>query len=163
VPGACYQRIILTTEIIKRRKRCKDDHEHWTEKMGEFHESICLGLRLWQRWHVTPCSPLKVNLHFGGTYRLYLQYRRVSQRKKLAWSRQQAELCLLHSTLEKLAICSSEMAADFDRTIRRYISKDRTLNLSGLGKTTKYIIRRKCCVSDSNRVLTEQRSVTAVA
>jgi hypothetical protein len=26
-------------------------------------------------WDITPCSPLKVNQHFGGTYRLHLQDR----------------------------------------------------------------------------------------
>jgi hypothetical protein len=29
-------------------------------------------------WDITPCSPLKVNRRFGGTYRLYLQGRRIS-------------------------------------------------------------------------------------
>jgi hypothetical protein len=29
-------------------------------------------------WAVTPCSPLKVNRHFGGTCRLYLQDRRIN-------------------------------------------------------------------------------------
>jgi hypothetical protein len=27
-------------------------------------------------WGITPCSPLKVNRRFGGTYRLHLQSRR---------------------------------------------------------------------------------------
>jgi hypothetical protein len=45
-------------------------------------------------------------------------------RKKVAWSRQQAELCLLYSTLEKLAICSFEMSVNFHRTTRRYTSED---------------------------------------
>jgi hypothetical protein len=30
-------------------------------------------------WDITPCSPLKVNPLFGGTYRLHLQGRRISQ------------------------------------------------------------------------------------
>jgi hypothetical protein len=25
-------------------------------------------------WDITPCSPLKVNRNFGGTYRLHLQF-----------------------------------------------------------------------------------------
>jgi hypothetical protein len=30
-------------------------------------------------WVTTPCGPLKVNRRFGGTFRLYLQDRRISQ------------------------------------------------------------------------------------
>jgi hypothetical protein len=30
-------------------------------------------------WDITPCSPLKVNRRFGGTYRLHLQGPRISQ------------------------------------------------------------------------------------
>jgi hypothetical protein len=30
-------------------------------------------------WDITPCSPLKVNRHFGGTCRLHLQGGRIRQ------------------------------------------------------------------------------------
>jgi hypothetical protein len=30
-------------------------------------------------WDITPCSPLKVNGRFGGTYHLYLQGRRIRE------------------------------------------------------------------------------------
>jgi hypothetical protein len=30
-------------------------------------------------WVITPCSPLKVNRRFGGTYRLYFEDRRISR------------------------------------------------------------------------------------
>jgi hypothetical protein len=30
-------------------------------------------------WDTTPCSPLKVNRRFGGTYRLYFQGRKISR------------------------------------------------------------------------------------
>jgi hypothetical protein len=30
-------------------------------------------------WDITPCCPLKVNGRFGGTYRPYLQDRRISK------------------------------------------------------------------------------------
>jgi hypothetical protein len=30
-------------------------------------------------WDITPCSPLKVNRHFGGIYHLQLQARRISR------------------------------------------------------------------------------------
>jgi hypothetical protein len=29
-------------------------------------------------WDITLCSPLKINRHFGGTYRLYIQGERIS-------------------------------------------------------------------------------------
>jgi hypothetical protein len=30
-------------------------------------------------WDITPCSPLKINRHFGGTYRLHLHGRSISR------------------------------------------------------------------------------------
>jgi hypothetical protein len=42
-------------------------------------------------WSITPCSPLKVNRHFGGTYRLHLQGRRIRQARYQRESRCQAE------------------------------------------------------------------------
>jgi hypothetical protein len=41
-------------------------------------------------WDVTPCSPLKVNRRFGGTYRLLLQGR-ISRARYQLESRRQAE------------------------------------------------------------------------
>jgi hypothetical protein len=35
-------------------------------------------------WDITPCSPLKVKLRFGGTYRLHLHGRRISQARNQA-------------------------------------------------------------------------------
>jgi hypothetical protein len=35
-------------------------------------------------WHITPCSPLSVNRHFGGTYRLHLQGRKNKSSNKPA-------------------------------------------------------------------------------
>jgi hypothetical protein len=55
-------------------------------------------------WDITPCSPLKVNQRFGGTYRS-------------AYS----------STLKMEAICSSETFAEFQWSTRRYFPEDSTL------------------------------------
>jgi hypothetical protein len=44
-------------------------------------------------WDITPCSPLKVNRSFGGTYRLHLQGRRISRARDQRESRWQAALC----------------------------------------------------------------------
>jgi hypothetical protein len=41
---------------------------------------------------ITPCSPLKVNRRFGGTYRLHLQGKRISRARNQRENRWQAEL-----------------------------------------------------------------------
>jgi hypothetical protein len=70
---------------------------------------------------ITPCSPLKVNPRFEGTYRLHLQGRRTCLARNQRESRWQAELCLE-------AKCSSETSVNFQRTTRRYIPEDSTLH-----------------------------------
>jgi hypothetical protein len=63
-------------------------------------------------WDITQCSPLKVNRLFGGTCRLNLQGRRISQARK-----QQAasELGLAYSSILKLeTACYSETSANFN-------------------------------------------------
>jgi hypothetical protein len=40
-------------------------------------------------WYITPSRPVKVNRCFGGTYRLYLRYRRVNQ----ARNKRETEAC----------------------------------------------------------------------
>jgi hypothetical protein len=42
-------------------------------------------------WDITPCSPLSVNRRFGGTYRLYLQGKKISSARNQRESRGQAE------------------------------------------------------------------------
>jgi hypothetical protein len=58
-------------------------HPH--KRINKFIKSITFS-------DITPCSPLKVNRRFGGTYCLHLQGRRINRAKKPAWSRK-----LLHS------------------------------------------------------------------
>jgi hypothetical protein len=74
-------------------------------------------------WDMTPCSPLSLNLRFGGTYRLHLQGRR-NRLILLA-------TCLLagfsepiSSTLKMEAICSSETSAETQGTRKRHIPED---------------------------------------
>jgi hypothetical protein len=38
-------------------------------------------------WNITPCSPLRVNRRFGGTHRLHLQGRKISQARNQRESR----------------------------------------------------------------------------
>jgi hypothetical protein len=81
-------------------------------------------------WDIMPCSLLKVTRHFGGTYRLHPQGRRISPVRNQHESRWQAELvsCSAHcSTLKMEAICSSETPVDFQRTTQHYIPEDSTL------------------------------------
>jgi hypothetical protein len=80
-----------------------------------------------------PCSPLKVNRRFRGTFCLHLQ----DQRKSQARSQHEVgskQSCMLvsylaySSTVKTEATCSSETSVDFQRTIWRYIVEDRTLH-----------------------------------
>jgi hypothetical protein len=71
-------------------------------------------------WDITPCSPLKVNQRFGGTYRLHLQ--------GLSPPAFTLVSCTAYfSTLTMEARCSSETSVDFQQTARRYIPEDGTL------------------------------------
>jgi hypothetical protein len=71
-------------------------------------------------WDITSCSPLKVNRRFGGTYRLHLHEYVLTAFRLISFS-------AYNSTLRMEAICSSETSVDFQRTTRRNISGDRTL------------------------------------
>jgi hypothetical protein len=72
-------------------------------------------------WNITPCSPLRVNRRFGGTYRLHLQ-------APLATCFHAGFLAYF-STLKMEAICSSEKSVGSQLTTRRYIPEDGTLFL----------------------------------
>jgi hypothetical protein len=65
-------------------------------------------------WDITPCSPLKVNRRFGGTYSLHLQGRRIRRARNQCESRWQAD--------------SSETPVDTQWTTRRYIPEDGTFH-----------------------------------
>jgi hypothetical protein len=84
-------------------------------------------------WDRTPCSPLKVNQQFGGTYHLHLQGREVSQGRNQREAASSSVICFtLVSclayilTLNMEVICSSKKSFDFQRTTRRYIPGDIT-------------------------------------
>jgi hypothetical protein len=72
-------------------------------------------------WDITPCSLLKVNRCFGGPYRLYLQGRSLPPAFILV------SCSTYTSTLKIEAICSNETSVEFQRTTRRYIPEDSTL------------------------------------
>jgi hypothetical protein len=73
--------------------------------------------------YVTPCSPLKVNGLFWGTYRLHLQGRTLF----LPPAFTPVSCSSYSSTLKMEVICSSKTSVDFQRITRRYIPGDRTL------------------------------------
>jgi hypothetical protein len=58
-------------------------------------EQLTQYLKPFVFWNITSCSPLKVNRHFRGIWRLHLQDRKKPS-KKPAWSREQADVELLH-------------------------------------------------------------------
>jgi hypothetical protein len=96
-------------------------------------------------WDITPCSPLKANRHFGGTYRYLV-----------------TGTCSSYSNPNMVAICSSEMSVNFQRTrtIRRYIHKIELSVYSVLQVNRK---RSKCvCLSSSvlNKIITTNLSNT---
>jgi hypothetical protein len=68
-------------------------------------------------WVVTPCSLLRCNRCFGGTYCLHLQGRRKFQQEPA--SKQVAS---------RSAICSSETSVACQQTTRRHIPEDDSLH-----------------------------------
>jgi hypothetical protein len=69
-------------------------------------------------WDITPCSPLKVNRRFGGTFRLNLQGR-ISRAKYQRKSTLLATCfslvsCSDYLTLNMEAICFFETSVDFE-------------------------------------------------
>jgi hypothetical protein len=68
---------------------------------------------------IRPCSSVKANQRFGGTYRLHLQgrgERRVGNHHE-ADSKQSSSSMACYSTLKMEAICSSEISVDFHGVI----------------------------------------------
>jgi hypothetical protein len=67
----------------------------------------------------TPCIPLKVDRRFGGTFRLHLQGRRMSQVRNQYEEVSNLDSCFAYCSTLKLAVtCSSEISTDFQRTTR---------------------------------------------
>jgi hypothetical protein len=69
---------------------------------------------------ITPCSPLKVNRHFGGTY--YYAEPCLSPAFGLV------SCSAYSSTLKMEAICTSDTSVDFQRTTRHCIPEDSTVH-----------------------------------
>jgi hypothetical protein len=83
----------------------------------------------------TTCSPLEVNRRFGVTCRLQIQGQRIRQERNQheSGTKQSCSACFTNSSTPKMqATCSSETSVDFQRTTRRYIPENWTLELSTL-------------------------------
>jgi hypothetical protein len=77
-------------------------------------------------WDISPCRPLKINRSFGGTFRLHLQCRRISQAKLATCL--MLVCCLSYPSIQKMeAACSFETSLDIQRTTRHYIPEVRNL------------------------------------
>jgi hypothetical protein len=72
-------------------------------------------------WDITPCRPLNVNRHLGGTCLLYLQGRRISPERN-----QHETGSKWRPTLLKMeAKCSSETSVDIQWKTWRYNPEDK--------------------------------------
>jgi hypothetical protein len=82
-------------------------------------------------WDITPCSPLRFNRCFGGTYRLHLQGQRIRQTRSQHESKWKAERILR------------------PRRWRRYVPPKRQLTLNGLhgiiSSSEMLLFTRLCC------------------
>jgi hypothetical protein len=82
-------------------------------------------------WDITPCSPLKFNRRFGGTYRLHFQGRKIRERRTSVgrWLQSAAGSSLADfSTLKMEAIRFSETSVH-TRSTRRHIRENDILQV----------------------------------
>jgi hypothetical protein len=75
---------------------------------------ICINFKSTIFWDITPCNLLKVNRRFRGTYRLYLQGRRISR------ARNQREIRLSRSSARTLQVNRIEEMGDIYLLTRCY-------------------------------------------
>jgi hypothetical protein len=83
-------------------------------------------------WDITPCSLLKVNRRFGGTYRIHLKGRisRGRYHRESGWQAKTLVSCSAYSALKVEAIYSSETLDEFQWLTECYIPEDSTLHSS---------------------------------
>jgi hypothetical protein len=78
-------------------------------------------------WSITPCSPLKMNRRFGGTYRLHLQVRRISRARNQRESSWQVT-----SACNLISLWFLARLIRRPRRWRRYDTSKRWLTFDGL-------------------------------
>jgi hypothetical protein len=79
-------------------------------------------------WDITPCSPLKVNRRFGGTYR------KAWWQASLQHALTLVSCSAYFSTLKMEAICFSETLVDSQLITWRYVPEGGTIQLSTIRK-----------------------------
>jgi hypothetical protein len=115
---ACIHMSWLALTWQSNRARIWRLHADRSESSGNIGSEVLTAI-FWDR---TPCSPLKVNRRFRETHRFHLQGR-------IIWTSRFAT-CFHAGIFKDGAICSSETSVDYQRTTRRYITKDRTPNIN---------------------------------
>jgi hypothetical protein len=125
-----------------------------------FEVSTAVAMKSYVFWDATPCSTVEVDRRFKGTYRIYLQSRKVSQSKKptlifACFTLVSSLAC--SSTMKVGAICPSETWVDLHQATRRYIPEDRTLHAAkGLDLFFPLVLLKifllfaSCCVNTTN-------------
>jgi hypothetical protein len=96
---------------------------------------------------ITPCSPLKMNRRYGGTYRLHLQNRRTSK-AVFATCFMLVSFLAYSSILRMVATCTSEMSDDCQCTTLHYTLEDRTRHNDGCENLRSYGVT-KCGIVDA--------------
>jgi hypothetical protein len=94
---------------------------NWTHTISshvKFEVLTAVVIRNTVPWNITPCSPVKVNRRFGGTYRVHLQ----------GWISRARYYLLSGWYLARPIRYSSETSVAFQRITRCYIPEDATLH-----------------------------------
>jgi hypothetical protein len=99
-----------------------------------FKDFTAVAMKITVFWDITPCSPLKVSRHFGGTFRIHLHDRKISRTRNQREIRWQAE----STTLKMEAICLSKLLVEFQRATRLYIPEESSLPVF---EFARYVLR----------------------
>jgi hypothetical protein len=78
-PAQCTPQNALNAMIMMRTYCAKKKTEQNFNLAAVFEVLTAVVMKSSTFWYITPFSPLEVNRHFGGTFRLHLQGRRINQ------------------------------------------------------------------------------------
>jgi hypothetical protein len=106
------------------------------------------------------CNPLKVNRRFGGTFRLHIRGRRISQAITAITHCFMLLSCLAYYSTLKMETCSSETSDDFQHTTWRYSPEDRSLHnyrCDNLKRSQLTLDMCRSCVPQNRRRVCRER------